>query len=417
MKTGQALFWCAVGAFAGSCGDSASTGDGDAILIGMLATKSGELAEWGRQMERSAQFAVTEINDAGGFDGRKLKLIVEDTQGDPDSAVALARELIDEGVVALLGPGTSAEAVAVVEQVTRELGMPMISPGATSPLLTTIDDGDTFFRTIASDAFQGRVLARRIYADGARTLGLIYRDDAYGVGLDATIQEEFEMLGGTMAEQVPYHADKVMSFGSEVARLFPDGKVPDAVALLSFHEDGANITRDIRTLGLATLPRFYGVDGTYSQDFAESGAPDVVDGLVGTASVADQDDPNFVAARTTFAELTGQASDFDGGSYDAVYLVAYAFAAAREATSRAVIENVRQVTRPDSDSPTPINAQEWAKGSLLAREGKDIDYDGASGPADLDQNGDTARGFFAYWEVQVDGDGARIVENDGTDFP
>jgi hypothetical protein len=100
-----------------------------------------------------------------------------------------------------------------------------------------------------------------------------------------------------------------------------------------------------------------------------------------------------------------------------VYLVAYAFAAAKEASAEAVIAQIRKVTRADGDGATVINAQEWAKGSKAAREGKDIDYNGASGPADLDENGDTSRGFFVYWSIKADGDEAKLSAGKAIPFP
>jgi branched-chain amino acid transport system substrate-binding protein len=396
-------------ALAACGGDDAPSGDDAAIKVGVLAPKSGELAEWGRQMERSTLFAADEINRAGGIDGKKLKLIVKDTAADPAQAVKAARELLDAGVVAFIGPATSAESVAVVEQVSRKAHIPTISPGASSPQLTSIDDGDTFFRTAASDAFQGKVLARRIHEDGRAKLAIIYRDDAYGAGLRDTLSEAFEALGGEVSTAVGYPADKVMNFGSAVAQLFPDANEPDAVALLAYHEDGANITRDIQALGLSTLPSFYGVDGVYSIEFAMGGAAPVVDGLIGTAPAAATDDPNFIKEQRSFAELTGVKDDFQGASYDAVCIVALALAAADEVSSQGVIDHIREVTRPDGASSLTINAQEWKKGFAAAADGKDIDYAGASGPLDLDAVGDVARGSFVFWEAHAsDGDEASI---------
>jgi branched-chain amino acid transport system substrate-binding protein len=385
-----------------ACGEDAkSGGDGNAIKLGVLAPKSGELAEWGRQMERSSLFAADEINRAGGIDGRKIELIIRDTAADPEQAVKAARELLDAGVVAFIGPATSAESVAVVEQVSREAHIPTISPGASSPQLTTLDDGDTFFRTAASDAFQGKVLARRIHDDGHAKLAIIYRDDAYGAGLRDTLAQALEELGGQVSTTVGYPADKVMNFGSDVAALFPDGDEPDAVALLAYHEDGANITRDIQALGLGSLPSFYGVDGVYSVEFAMAGAAPVVDGLIGTAPAAPTNDPNFIKAQRAFADLTGAVADFQGASYDAVCIVALARASATEVSSQGIIDQLRQVTRPDGESPVAVNTQDWHKSLSAAAQGIDIDYAGASGPLDLDDVGDVARGSFVFWQAHA----------------
>jgi branched-chain amino acid transport system substrate-binding protein len=224
-------------------------------------------------MERSTLFAVDELNRAGGIDGRKLQLVIKDTAADADKAVKAARELIAAGVVAIIGPGTSSEAVAVIEQVTR--AAPHADDLAGRDVAAADDAGGRrhLLSHHRSDAFQGRVLAQRIYDDGHRTLALIYREDPYGEGLRDTITSAFTGLGGQITQAVGYPENKIMNFGAEAARLLPEESEADAVALLSFHEDGANITRDIQALGLATLPSFYGVDAVYSSEFATAGAP------------------------------------------------------------------------------------------------------------------------------------------------
>ena len=65
-----------------------------------------------------------------------------------------------EGVHAIVGPSSSANSLMVVEQVTGPAGIPIVSPSATSPTLTAVEDNDFFFRTTLSDSAQGPVLAQ-----------------------------------------------------------------------------------------------------------------------------------------------------------------------------------------------------------------------------------------------------------------
>ena len=86
---------------------------------------------------------------------------VEDSTLDPAKAVEAARRMVEvEGVHAIVGPSSSANSLMVVEQVTGPAGIPIVSPSATSPTLTAVEDNDFFFRTTLSDSAQGPVLAQ-----------------------------------------------------------------------------------------------------------------------------------------------------------------------------------------------------------------------------------------------------------------
>ena len=107
------------------------------------------------------------------------------TQG-PSVAVEAARRLVEvEGVHAIVGPNASSAALPVSRSVSATLGIPTISPSATSPQLTDVEDNGYFFRTALSDAAQGPVLAQVTRGRGFDNVGLIYQDDAYGKGLAA----------------------------------------------------------------------------------------------------------------------------------------------------------------------------------------------------------------------------------------
>ena len=134
--------------------------------------------------QQSFELAIQHINDAGGVLGQPVTFVLADPTFDPTNAVKEARRLIEvEGVHAIVGPSSSANALAVAEQVAGPAGIPLISPSATSPLLTTADDRDFFFRTALSDVAQGPVLARLTRERGFDNVGVIYRDDAWGRGL------------------------------------------------------------------------------------------------------------------------------------------------------------------------------------------------------------------------------------------
>ena len=148
---------------AAACGD-----DGDEqgpLKIGLLLNFGEGAAAASTVRQQSFELAIKHINEGGGVLGQPVTFVLADPTFDPTNAVEEARRLIEvEGVHAIVGPSSSANALAVAEQVAGPAGIPLISPSATSPLLTTADDRDFFFRTALSDVAQGPVLARLTHA-------------------------------------------------------------------------------------------------------------------------------------------------------------------------------------------------------------------------------------------------------------
>jgi branched-chain amino acid transport system substrate-binding protein len=97
------------------------------VKVGVLNPISGALSSLGPSWENAARLAAEEVNAGGGiFDGRPLELVFRDSGTNRDVAVEAAQELIDLGVVGLVGPATSGESGAVVA-LAEEAEVPMIS--------------------------------------------------------------------------------------------------------------------------------------------------------------------------------------------------------------------------------------------------------------------------------------------------
>jgi branched-chain amino acid transport system substrate-binding protein len=160
----------------------------------------------GAPMKRAADLAVQEINDAGGINGRPIELVSRNDYGSADSAVTVATELAESGVVAVIGhvySGTTLSAAPVY----NAAKVVEISPSSSSPLIT--DAGPYTFRVCPSDLQQGAALARF----AAEQLGLhrgaiLYINDEYGRGLRQTFASEFSRLGGVIDQVEPYLGDR-----------------------------------------------------------------------------------------------------------------------------------------------------------------------------------------------------------------
>ena len=141
LSAASILLACAVAELA-----AAELGKPSALKIGLRMDLSGGSAEVVRDRQRAFDLAIKHINNGGGVFGRPVATVVGDTTADPETGVAEARRLVEiEGVHAIVGPNSSANALAIAERVIGPAGVPTISFSATSPKLTTAADEDSCF--------------------------------------------------------------------------------------------------------------------------------------------------------------------------------------------------------------------------------------------------------------------------------
>ena len=156
------LFVIAVGCFDRSTEQPAVR----SLKLGLLLNFTGS-PEASADRKRAFEFAILHVNQGGGVVGMPVQGVVEDATGDPAVAADVALRLVEvDGVHAIVGPNASSAALPVARSVSGALGIPTISPSATSPQLAGVPDHGYLFRTALSDAAQGPVLAR--VAQGAR---------------------------------------------------------------------------------------------------------------------------------------------------------------------------------------------------------------------------------------------------------
>ncbi|MCO7225483.1 ABC transporter substrate-binding protein [Pleionea sp. CnH1-48] len=375
----------------------------DSVKIGMILPTTGALASFGLTSKNSAQLAIKEINDTGGVNGKMLELLIKDSRLDGPTGAAAAKQLSEQGVVAIIGAAASSVTLYTAENQTIADGMPLISPSATSPEISDLDDNNTVWRTIASDEFQGFILANLLVADNIFSVSVIFRDDSYGNGLFSAFKPRYEQLGGSILSQVSYPDTKEIGFENEVNALLANG-VPPAIVTMTFFTDGANFTRDLASAGHTDIP-LYGVDGNFGEFLLSNGAPQVIEGMKGTAPVPPQATQNYQAFASRFSDTWGFApGPFGESSYDAVYLIALAMQQAGVETRAAIISEISSVSNPNGSASTIINPNEFATAKSVILAGGDIDYNGASGVIDFNERGDVTSGTYIIWQI-VDNNG------------
>ncbi len=277
----------------------------------------------GESMRLAAALAVREINDEGGIDGRPLELVVRDDGADAERAVAVARELVDDPtVVAVVGHLTSGTTLAAAATYGgRTTPLPVISPSASSPLLT--DAGPWLFRVCPTDLVHGeRLAAFAVDRLRARRAAVLYINDPYGRGVRGVFVEAFVGRGGRLVADDPY-LDDLPSFAPYLERVRRLGGT-DVVMIAGTRAGAERVLATLDSLGLT--PAVVGGDGLAGIEAAGRAAEGV---YVSTAYLPDRPGEHNATFLRAYRAATGdRLPDHRGaGAYDAVHLLARGLAA------------------------------------------------------------------------------------------
>lgn len=360
------------------------------LNIGTVLPQTGALAFLGPPEEAGVGLAAAEINEAA----KGITVNVEyGDSGDPDNKAyeTTVPKLLGEGVQALIGAASSGVTKLFLDQAVGA-GVITFSPANTSPDFTTWEDNNLYWRTAPSDLLQGEVLGNLIAEDGHQALGIIYLNDAYGTGLEASLTETFESTGGEVVATESYNAGDT-NFSAQISAILAQN--PDAIAVIGF-EETATIVPAFVNSGFPGGD-FYFVDGNSSQWGADM--PVSIEGSKGTQPgpvLADDFQQRLIAQ---WQEQSGEELvDFNyaGESYDAVVLLALASLAANSTEPADIASKLQEVSGGSGDGQQCTSFTECAD-IILA--GNVADYDGYSGGIAFDDAGDPTEatiGIFQY---------------------
>jgi branched-chain amino acid transport system substrate-binding protein len=292
------------------------------VKIGLVGGISGPIAALAPPMIKASQLAVEQVNAQGGIlNGQKLVAVVGDSacsqQGGTDAATKAVNV---ENVVALVGPYCSGATLAAANTVTIPAGVVLISPSATSPEVSKLQDKDLVFRTAPSDSYQGQALARKLLADGNKKVAVAYLNNDYGKGFADAFRSEFEAQGGEIAG-FSAHEDAKASYRSELAELA--GKGADTLVLIDYG-DGAGQTILRQALENGFFSKFVGGDGMKTDALIEALGADNLKTFTTSAPVG-AESAGLDQFNKLYAEAGGdQTAVYATTSYDATFLLALA---------------------------------------------------------------------------------------------
>jgi branched-chain amino acid transport system substrate-binding protein len=395
-----------------ACGDDdETTTDGGAggeatldLTIGDIIPLTGDLADFGPPGQKSADLAIEEINAAIEEVGADHTVTIqhEDEQTTPDGAVAAARKLADAGASCIAGAWASSDSIPVARSVTIREGILQITPASTSSELTPVEDDGLLNRVPPADNLQGPVLAQFVGeqlggAEGT-TVAVGGRNDSYGEGLTSAFIEAWEILGGSVAggEALLWDPEQP-SYNSEAQQLVSEN--PDGYVIVDFPETFVKVGPALVRTGDWSASDSFVTDGLISGTLLEEN-PEFMDGIRGTAPGT----PTEGQPSEAFDKLYGSSppqdverQTFDAQNFDAVILCYLAAVAAGSTEGADMAAALQAVTGPPGD---PYTWEELPQAVEALQNGDDIDYVGAAGEIDLDDNGDPQQGVYDGLEAK-----------------
>ena len=367
------------------------------LPLGTILPQSGALAFLGPPEEAGVQLGADDVNAAGG--GISVDVTFRDS-GDTttDTATVSVTDLLSQNVSGIIGAASSGVSKTVIDQIVAA-GVIQFSPANTSADFTDYNDNGLYWRTAPSDVLQGEVLGNLIAEDGNATLGMIVLNDSYGTGLAKFTKEAFEAAGGkVVAESLFNEGDS--SFDAQISEVTAAN--PDAIALITF--DQAKIITPALVGSGYPGDKLYFVDGNLA-DYSKDWAPGLVAGSKGTLPGLDVGTLGDFTDRLKGVDPSLTDYSYAAESYDAVVLLALAAYAANSTDGTEIAKYLQQVSGGSGDGEKVTSFEDGIK---LLDEGKQIDYDGPSGPITFDKNGDPTEATIGIFQYNDDNTYSRI---------
>ncbi|HEX4812463.1 MAG TPA: ABC transporter substrate-binding protein [Nonomuraea sp.] len=368
----------------------ATKGDGT-LTLGTLLPQTGSLAFLGPPEFAGVDLALKEINEAGGVLGKQV--VKHDTDSG-DTTTNIASQSVDKLLAqkadAVIGAASSSVSESVIDKITGA-GVVHFSPANTSDKFTTINDKGLYFRTSPPDKLQGRVLGDLVVSDGNDTVGIMAMQDSYGTGLADQVQKTVTDAGAQVVERVDYDP-KAADFSADITRI--KAANPKAIVLIGF-EETAKVIQELVKQGLpASKHDWYMVDGNTSNTNYVKMPKGTLTGVKGTI-------PGAAAPEEFQQKLLGVNKDLEDfsyapESYDAANLIALAAEAAKSDAGVDIAAKLAEVSKGGE------KCKSFKECVDLLKAGKDIDYDGVSGPVEFNEAGDPAVATIGIYQYGDD---------------
>ncbi|MEA2023779.1 MAG: ABC transporter substrate-binding protein [Actinomycetota bacterium] len=347
------------------------------VKIGTVLPQTGQLAAIIDALENPIKMGVDEMN---AVSSGLVSVDYGDSGTDPNIASATVDKYLTGDYAGIIGAAASGVSLSIVDKV-QGSEVAMCSGSNTAAAFSSSDYDPYYSRTAPSDNLQGPALADVVAADAPAAVAVLWRNDEYGVGFGELVAAE---LGDVVVEATAYDP-KAGSFATEAQAVVASGA--DALVMITF-EEGGQLLLDLESAGFAG--QIYVADG-----FKDTVGPDqlggnaaLLDGIKGTAPSASPANGEATFPDRLEAAFPGTPTIFSAQKYDCLVVTVLAAQAAQSADPSVFVSEIGNVTKGGEKCTL------FEECFNLLAEGKDIDYDGASGPLDFGPSNEPGIGTY-----------------------
>ncbi len=316
----------------------------DTIKFGVAGAHSGDLASYGLPSVNAAKLVIDKVNAAGGINGKKVELLIEDDVCKPEVATNTATKLVSAGVHVVLGHICSGATKAALP-IYNNAGVLVMSPSATNPELTQSGDYPNFFRTIASDDNQAKVdVEFALNVLGYTKFAVVHDKGDYGKGFAEFAKKFLEESGKAQVLLFEGVTPGAVDYSAVVNKISRSGA--EAVIFGGYHPEASKIVSMMRKKRLDTT--FISDDGVKDNTFIKVAGEDA-EGVYASGPRDTASNPLAIAAVEEHKQVFG--SD-PGAFFDNAYAAALAMVNALEKADSTDLEALKKALMTEKvDTP------------------------------------------------------------------
>lgn len=320
--------------------DASESDDQGDVKIGLICGLTGSQPLEGLRTQQAVQMAIDEINAAGGvLGGRKLVLQTEDDQLTADTSVVVMTKLCeDEDVVAVMGPGRTANVLACDETISK-YGIPALVSG-TAVSINELEN-ENIFRIRACDTiFASNAAKFAVEELGCKKIGIMYNNDDFGNGGKVIIEDYLKENHPDVEVVAEGHNTGDTDMTGQLLNLKDAGC--DCMITWTNGAESIVIARQFRELGMDTSMEFIGSAGIGNAEFYETVEEDVADGVYGVVDFV-RDNPDVADFVKNFYDRYNENAELGGSAYyDGTYILAAAIDRAGSTDREAIAAALRE---------------------------------------------------------------------------
>lgn len=371
---------------------AADTDCGKELKLGILTAFTGELGSFGFSSQNAFDLAIDEMEQSDQLPaGWSVPTVVMDEETNIQIGLRAATDMMqNRQVSAILGP--SSGPIVAMDTISQRYETPILSQFAGTTNFSSVG-GDYIFRTVASDASDGKAIAQNLVEREATEVAVVVQNDQSTLTAGRTVAESLKDEGGKVTRTITYNPGQ-SAYLSVVQQAITelDGGA-EAIYIAGGQESATTILRELRDRGVPSDRIIVSAD-LVVPEVVQGVGQEWADGLTGVTPSVDTDRPQYKRLADRYEKEYGEAPPiFVENAYDAVVLVGLAAVSAESTCGAAIAKALPEVA---GEGGTTVST--FSEGASALSRGEEINYEGASGPVDFDGTG-TVPGSYAVYTV------------------